>query len=122
MKGINVSLKRSQDLQLFADFLSHHRIFPMTDLKTTKMHTDSAINRLDSKKLSENKKEFFAAISDVMNSYTSSQKRRIKSAHYYEIAFIATKEKKYFFALRHILMGLKSPSSLIDLYRRFRER
>lgn len=122
MQGFNPSLKRSQDLQLFADFLSHHRIYPMTDIKTTKMHTDSAINRLDSKKLSKNKKEFFTAISEVMDSYTTSQRRRIKSAHYYEIAFIAAKEKKYFFALRHILMGLKSPSSLIDLYRRFRER
>lgn len=122
MGGFNPTLRRSQDLQLFADFLSNHRIYPMMDKKTTKMYIDSAINRLDSKKIAENKEEFFEAISSVMASYSDLEKRRIRSAHHYETAFVAIKEKKYLFAAKYLLLGFKSPSSLIDLYKRFKER
>lgn len=122
MGGFNPTLRRSQDLQLFADFLANHRLYPMTDKKTTKMYVDSAINRLDSKKLAQNKEDFFNAISNVMDSYTSSQRRRIRSAHHYETALVALREHKFGFALKHIMEGMKSPSSIIDLYKRFRER
>lgn len=122
MGGFDVNLKRSQDLQLFTDFLTNHRIFPLTYERTTKMNVEDASNRLDSRKLAINKECFFKSIDPVMKRYPLSIQRRIRSAHYYEVAFVALKEKKYLFALKHILYGLKSPASLHDLYKRYKER
>lgn len=120
--GFNEKLIRSQDLQLVADFLTCHRIFPLTNERTVRIHVESGINRLDSKKLALNKEAYFKAMDTVMHRYSNSTQRRIKSAHYYEVALVAIREKKYFFALKYILKGLKSFRSILDLYIRCVER
>ena len=122
MGGFDVSLIRSQDLQLFTDFLTNHRIYPLTYERTTKMNVEDSSNRLDAVKLAKNKKDFFNSIASVMADYPKSVQVRIRSAHHYEVAFIAIKEGKYLFAFKHILLGLMSLASLKDLYKRIKER
>lgn len=120
--GFDETLKRSQDLQLFADFLCQYKIYPIWDFRTTKMHVESSINRLNSHALSKNKSDFFRSIQDVFCTFSKSKQRRIKSAHYYEICFVALKESDYLFALKNFIRGLKSPCSLFDLGKRMLER
>lgn len=86
------------------------------------MHVESAINRLDSKRLAANKEEYFYSIDKVIKSFPKRTQRRIKSANYYEVVLIALREKKYFFAMKYIIKGLASPTSLIDLYKRYKGR
>lgn len=120
--GFDVNLVRSQDLQLFADFLSHYRIIPIWDKHTTKMYIESRINQLDSKKLSINKEAFFDSISDVLNKFPESTRNRIKSAHYYEIALVAFREGNYGIGIKYLLKGFKSPMSVLDLIERYKNR
>ncbi len=120
--GFDIQLIRSQDLQLFADFLFKYRIYPIWDKRTTKMYIESNINRLDSHKLSINKNAFFESIADVINSYTSNEQRRIKSAHFYEIALVAFRERKILFGIKYLFKGFKSPRSIIDLISRYIDR
>ena len=122
MGGFDPTLKRSQDLQLFTDFLHKFRIYPVWDFRTVKMHIESSMNRLDAQKLASNKKEFFNSVDDVIKSFSKSEQRRIKSAHYYEVAFVALKEHKFLFAIKFLLLGLASPKSIVDLYKRYKER
>lgn len=120
--GFDISLIRSQDLQLFACFLSKFRIFPITNFKTVKMHVESSINRLGERGLAKNKEDFFSSIKDVLDNFSVVTQRRIKSAHYYEVAFVAIRNKSYLFAVKYILKALVSPMSIVDLYRRYRKR
>ena len=122
MGGFNPNLRRSQDLQLFSDFLYQFRIYPIWNFRTTKMHVESAINRLDSKKLAANKEDYFDSVDKVIKSFPKSTQRRIKSAHYYEVALVALRERNFLFAMKYIFKALASPASLIDLYKRYRNR
>lgn len=120
--GFDTSLKRSQDLQLFADFLIRFKIFPIINECTTKMYIESNINRLDCKSAAQNKEDFFHSIADVLATFPISIQKRIKSAHYYEVALIAFREKKYGFCAKYVIKGLQSPISVLDLVNRIRNR
>lgn len=122
MGGFDPSLKRSQDLQLFTDFLFRFRIYPIWNFRTVKMHVESTINRLDARTLAANKEDFFCSVEKVINSFPKKTQRRIKSAHYYEVAFVALKEKEILFAIKYILKGLASLASIKDLYIRYKSR
>lgn len=117
--GFDINLVRSQDLQLFADFLAHHRIYPICNSRTTKMYIESRINQLDSKKLINNKEAFFSSISDVIGLFSKATQNRIKSAHYYEISLVAFREGCYMVGIKFLLKGFKSPRSILDLIERF---
>ena len=120
--GFDVSLKRSQDLQLFAHFLAKYRIYPISNFRTVKMHVESSINRLNAKEQALNKEEFFISVQDVLNKYPRRIQRRIKSAHYYEVAYISLKERSYSLVFKYAFKGLLAPLSLIDLYKRYLNR
>lgn len=120
--GFDTNLVRSQDLQLFADFLAHYRIYPITKHRSTKMYIESNINRLDSNKLIKNKEAYFDSISDVLEQFTKATQNRIKSAHYYEISLVAFREGNYFVGLKYLYKGIKSPRSIIDLIERYKNR
>lgn len=122
MGGFDPELKRSQDLQLFADFLFKYKIYPTWNKRTVKMHVESAINRLDSKCLYKNKEEFFTSIADVLESFSPAQRRRIKSAHYYEVAYVALREHNLSLFICSMIKGALSPISIVDLYKRYKER
>ena len=122
MGGFDVSLRRSQDLQLFAHFLAKYRIYPISEFRTVKMHVESSINRLDAKRLAANKEEFFESVKDVLALFKPSVQQRIKSAHYYEVACVAIREKKYLFAIKYMFKGFNSRASVKDLYYRYNRR
>lgn len=122
MGGFDPNLIRSQDLQLFADFLYKFRIYPIWDFKTVKVHVEDSNNRLCAEKLAANKEAYFCSIDKVMQSFPKKTQRRIKSAHYYEIAYVATKERNYSLALKYIFKGLASITSLKDLFVRYMSR
>lgn len=120
--GFDNNLVRSQDLQLFVDFLAHYRILPISNRRTTKMYIESNLNRLNSNKLILNKQDFFHSVSDVMNSFPRTTRVRIRSAHFYEIALVAFREKKITLSAKYILKGLQSPISILDLIERYYNR
>jgi Glycosyltransferases, probably involved in cell wall biogenesis len=122
MGGFDTGLIRSQDLQLFSDFIARYRVRAALDVRTTKMYIESAINRLNSEKLAKNKEDFFNSISSVLKKFNASTQRRIKSANYYEVAFCALKERNYQFVLKYFLMGFRSIPSIADLYSRTKRR
>lgn len=122
MGGFDTNLIRSQDLQLFADFLAHYRIYPLTSELTTKMYVESNINRLGTKKLIHNKKAFFNSISDVIDSFPKPTRKRIKSAHYYEISLVALRERRVLIGMWFFLKGVTSLRSIIDLIDRYKTR
>lgn len=122
MGGFDPSLIRSQDLQLFVDFLYKFRIYPIWNFKTVKMHVESSINRLDASKLAENKEDFFNSVNNVLKSFSKSVQRRIKSAHYYEVCYVALKEKQYLLFIKYLMKGMQSPISIVDLLNRIKTR
>lgn len=122
MGGFDPNLKRSQDIQLFADFLSKFQIYPMFEERTTRMYVESSINRLNSQKLAINKEELFHSIQSVLDQFSKATQKRIKSAHYYEVAYVAFKEKQYLFCIKYLIKGFCSPKSIVDLISRIKTR
>lgn len=86
------------------------------------LYEDSAINRPNTEKLIHFKKEFFESVRDVYSTYRQAEKKRIRNAHCYEIAFCAIKEKKFLKALWYVVRCGLNVSSIKDLMKRYGER
>lgn len=97
----NESLQRHQDLQLFTDFLAHFKMKPM-NIPLVVVHTDDASNRPDTKKLIHVKERFFEEMQDNLDMYSKKEQRDIKSSHYFEVIFIALKERKIGYIFRYL--------------------
>lgn len=119
--GFDEALRRHQDLQLFISFLENHRIGLVPE-NLTRLHSDSEINRPDTKSFIEIKKAFFNSVKNIFEKYTKSQRHRIIRAHNYETAFVALKEKRYFTVMKYILKSGVSPVAIRDLMNRIKER
>ena len=72
--------------------------------------------------MAQNKEDYFNSISHVLSTFTKSTQRRIKSAHYYEVAYAAFNEKQYLFFIKYLIKGLLSPRSVVDLLNRIKNR
>ena len=95
-------LRRHQDLQLLLDFTRGHRVEVLNQY-LVKLHADSAINRPSYDRLVKIKKDFFQAVAPHLEQYSKSEQRQIVSAHRFELAFAALKEKKLLPALGQFL-------------------
>lgn len=97
----NESLQRHQDLQLLTDFLVHFKIKPI-NIPMVNNHTDDADNRPNTKKLIHVKERFFEEMQGSMNMYSEKEQRDILASHYFEIIFVALKEKKFKYVLQYL--------------------
>ena len=119
--GFDGKLLRHQDLQFLVDALKEAK-FEVLPEYLVKLHADSEINRPNVEKLITAKKAFFNSVDDEFQKYSKADKKRIKNAHYYEVAFQALKSKQYGIACKYVLKAGLKPQSVKDLMKRFKER
>ena len=119
--GFDESLLRHQDLQFLIDGLEFGK-FGVLNLYLTKIHIDSDINKPDTLKLIEYKKHFFESVNGIFNKYSKVEKRMIKNAHKYEVAYAALKNKKFILAFKYIIKAGIDIKSIKALIARFRNR
>lgn len=119
--GFDEALFRHQDLQFLIDALSIAK-FGIVAEYLVKLHTDSEINKPNVEKLINLKKAFFVSVDNEYQKYDSKTRKRIRNAHYYEVAFQATKAKKYLIAVKYIIKAGINLQSIKDLIKRYRGR
>lgn len=119
--GFDEELLRHQDLQFLIDDASDNQ-FAVLNEHLVKLHIDSDINRPNLDKLINAKKAFFASVNKEFSKYDKKQKKRIRNAHYYEIAFSAIKNKKFNIAVKYILKCGINIESIQDLIKRYTNR
>lgn len=119
--GFNPKLKRHQDVQFMADFSGVAKIV-LLDEPLTKMHADSTINRPSALKLKDYKEDFFECEKENINKLSFFKRRRIYGAHYFELAYVAFREKRYRLCMNALVKIGFSPMSYLDLLKRFSER
>ncbi len=98
----NNSLRRHQDLQLLLDFTKEHKIHVINEY-LTKIHADSAINRVNFDKAILVKKDFFKVVDSHLRIYPSKIQKQIISAHYFELALSAIKARRFFYTLKYLV-------------------
>lgn len=117
----NETLQRHQDLQLFTDFLAHFKMKPM-NIPMVIIHTDDAINRPDTKKLIHVKERFFEEMQDNLNMYSKKEQQDIRASHYFEIIFVALKERKFKYILKYLWKIGFNLNAYKNVYKRFVDR
>lgn len=117
--AFNENLLRHQDLQMFVDFLENNKIVVLNEYETI-IHADSEINRPNVTKLIEYKARFFEVINLCLMKYDKKEIKRIKNAHYFELVFVALKEKRIGIAMKYLLKVGLSPKSYADLFERYK--
>lgn len=95
------TLQRHQDLQLLLDFLYENNMEVIPECLVT-LHADSNINRPNSAKLIEIKKQFFDVCEKHLHLYNKKEQKQIMAAHYFEIMFLALKERKVFTLIKYV--------------------
>lgn len=117
----NPQLKRHQDLQLLLDFTLNNKLEVLCEY-LVKLHIDSDINRPSYERLLNIKKDFFEATSRHLDVYSKKEQRLIKSAHEFELAFAALKEKKIMNIIKHFAKVGLSFSAYKMLWKRMQNR
>lgn len=101
MGGFNESLRRHQDLQLFVDFLNISKI-ALVEAPLIRYNVDDANNRLDVENLIKVKVDFFEEIKSILSRYNKKVQKDIFAAHYFEIIYVAIKERKFDVAIKYL--------------------
>lgn len=117
----NPKLKRHQDLQLLLDFTLNNKFMVINEY-LVRLHLDSDINRPSYKRLLNIKNDFFEATSHHLDVYSKKEQKLIKSAHEFELAFAALKEKKIMNVITHFVkVGFCIPAYKM-LWKRMKNR
>lgn len=121
MGGFDEHLRRHQELQLFVAFLDTYKIGLVPEI-LVKVHSDSTINRPDVEKLIRIKQEYFQSVKQYLDKYSPSERRRIMANHYFEVAYIAIKERKITTFIKYLFKAGISFPAIKDLFGRLSER
>lgn len=119
--AFNNKLKRHQDLQLLLDFTARNEIAVVHEYLVN-LHLDSDINRPSLRQFIGIKKDFFEIMKSLFDTYSMSERKVIMSAHYYEIAFSAMKEKNIILTMKYIVKASCGIKGLKLLIQRFKDR
>lgn len=119
--GFNENLLRHQDLQFLIEALREAKFETLQEYLVI-LHADSDINRPNLQQLLRVKKDFFRAVDNEYRKYSKKDQRRIRNAHYYEIAFQALKVKNIRIAMKYIIKAGINSQSIKDLLKRYKER
>lgn len=120
-KGFDPHLLRHQDLQMFTDFLNYSKIEPINEYLVI-LHTDSEINQPNVNRLIDIKDKYFMSVNDTISRYTKNDQKRIRNAHYFEIALMALREHKLDIFFKYLFKVGFSFVSYVDLVNRIRRR
>lgn len=114
-------LLRHQDLQLFVAFLDSYKIGLVPEV-LVKIHSDSAINRPNVEKLIQIKQDYFKSVKEYLDKYSPREQKRIMANHYFEVAYIALKEKKISTFIKYLFKAGSSLQAIKDVLGRLSER
>lgn len=114
-------LIRHQDLQLFVAFLDSYKIGLVPEV-LVKIHSDSAINRPNVEKLIQIKEEYFKSVKEYLDKYPVKKQKRIIANHYFEVAYIALKERKISTFIKYLFKAGSSFQAIKDVLGRLSER
>lgn len=115
------TLLRGQDLQLLLDFTYNDNLL-VVDEYLVKLHSDSDINRPNVDKVIINKSALFEKCKRHFEKYPKSKRELAYSAHYFEIAYNAYKQHRYFLALKYILKNGLNYKAYFNVIKRFKNR
>lgn len=115
------NLIRHQDLQLFVAFLDSYKIGLVPEV-LVKIHSDSAINRPDVEKLIRIKEDYFKSVKKYLDKYSPKERRRIMANHYFEVSYIALRERKFMTFIKYLFKAGVSVSAIKDLIKRYTDR
>lgn len=114
-------LIRHQDLQLFVAFLDLYKIGLVPEI-LVKMHCDSTLNRPNVERLIKIKEDYFKSVKDYLDKYSPKEQKRIMANHYFEVSYIAFKEKKISTFIKYLFKAGSSFQAIKDVLGRFSER
>jgi glycosyltransferase involved in cell wall biosynthesis len=104
------TLIRHQDVQLFLDFLASSKMAVLNE-HLVDINVDNTSNAPDAEKLVKIKAQFFDVIKEHIELYSTKEQKQIVAAHYFEIVFVALRERKICIALQYIFkIGLNLES------------
>lgn len=115
------SLIRHQDLQLFLDYLAKEKMILLPEYHVL-IHTEIGGNRPNAEKLEEIKMHFFNKMNRHFEMYNNKERKNIYAAHYFEIVFVALKEKKFKLILKYLLKIGLNLQAYRQLYQRYKNR
>lgn len=115
------SLKRHQDVQLLLDFLYKYKVIVLKKYLVNKKIDDDR-NRPNAIDLIQIKKSFFLNTKKHLEKYDKKTQKRIYAAHYFEIVFVAIKEKNFKIAINYLLKIGLNPYAYFDVFKRFLTR
>jgi len=119
--GFCRELHRNQDIQFFTDFLNHSKIEPITRF-LVKLHEDSNMNRRGIEKTIQAKEDFFRVEKETIERYSKLYRKKIYSAHYFDIIINAIRTKDFLIAVKYLLKIGFSVGSYIEVINRYNRR
>lgn len=115
------SLIRHQDLQLLLDFLSKNKLLVLQKYLVL-IHTEIGGNRPDLNRLIKIKAHFFTKMSRHFNNVDRKTRKRAYAAHYFEIIYLAAKEKNIKYVVKYLAKIGLNPFAYYDVFKRYYER
>lgn len=119
--GFDNRLKRHQDLQLLAEFTHRNKMLVVEECLVN-VYGDSLINRPSLEKLIQVKKDYFASIINVFESYPKHEQALIKCAHYYEVMFCALKVRNFGAVIKYAAKAGIYPEAIKMLVKRIKDK
>ncbi|MBO4276523.1 glycosyltransferase [Candidatus Saccharibacteria bacterium] len=119
--GFDETLKRHQDLQFLVDAAEDSK-FVLLDEYKVKLHTDSEINKPDTKKLIEIKKAFLNREQQKIKKYSKKEQKRIKGAHEFELLYSSMRDKDVLHMLNYGCKVCMNFPAINDVVERIKER
>ncbi len=119
------SLKRHQEIQLLSYFTYKYPI-KLLEEHLTIVDISGGENNPSFERIIQVKKDFFNAVQPILQEESRFERRRIKSLHYFEIAVVAFREKKFLKSFKYgiwIFSGFKTFGLAVQrVLQRIRER
>ena len=96
--------------------------FVLLDEYKVKLHTDSEINKPDTKKLIEIKKAFLNREQQKIKKYSKKEQKRIKGAHEFELLYSSMRDKDVLHMLNYGCKVCMNFPAINDVVERIKER
>lgn len=114
-------LKRMQDIQLFAEFCNRHSMCLLKEYLYNR-DIDDKSNQPSIQRLVETKNAFFDSISEVMNSFTKNEQKRIYAMTKFDMAYNYWNAGEKKTAINNALTVLRDPIATIYAIKRIIDR
>lgn len=115
------TLKRHQEIQLFAFFTSKYKIKLIKQYLTC-VSFDDQQNNPSSENLICIKKDFFLSVNSIISEFSYIERKRIIALHMFELSYVFLKEKNYYGFLKYALKILRDPKTFCIAVKRVLNR